>query len=181
MRDLETLIVKAVPKLGKGDAKAAKRRAKVARRIGALWNSGPKRVEALGVTVKDHQPVDGDGDALLEAVRAQLGDREFARLLRGVWKQLLKKREAETSKSERLRIAKREAARAKAETQKKATKKKKKKKAPEPAPALTLSSHDDLDEGDELAIPAGELAIPDDALAIPDDELSSPRATTASW
>lgn len=159
MADLDALLVRAVPRLGKGDRKAAKLRTKLTARVGALWNGGPRRLKRVGLEIGDHAPIAAEGDALLAAVREQAGDRALLKLVRAAWKDLSRQLAERKQREEQAAEAAPPPRRPRREP------------AAEPAPALTISSHDELEEGEPT------LAVPDDsgiALAVPDDEDEAP-------
>ena len=161
MADVESLLHKAIPRLRKGDPKAAKLRGKLIKLATRLWSKGPRRLQKLGVVVGDDDwefvHPEGDPETFLEQAHEVLGDKGFVRLFRAV-KAELAERVAKKKESARQEVV----------------------AAPPPKSgsgegALHFSDVGEVDGGSgELSIPDDdELSIPDDSgigLALPPDE-----------
>jgi tetratricopeptide (TPR) repeat protein len=164
MADVERLLHKAVPRLRKGDPKAAKLRGRLTRLAASLWSKGPHRLQRLGTVVGDDDweavHPEGDPEAFLEQAHGVLGDKGFVRFVRAVKEELAARvaRKKESAQNQPV------------------VKPPKPKSEPEPDPkAMHFSDVKEIDDGsDELALPPDEeLSIPDDSdmgLTLPPDE-----------
>lgn len=152
--DVEELLVRAVPRLGRDDPQTARVRAKLVAMAFGAWERGPARLAKLGVKVEETPPLPegSDGKRLL-ALRKALGSGRFVALFQALKDELAravaeKKASGSSKASSGVRPAKR------AESGRVA----KPKKSASGEQRLTMSSHSSDGSG------SGE------ALAVPDDE-----------
>lgn len=172
-RDTRSLLIRAIPRLEKGDEKAKKLEAKLAKIGVAFWNKGPRGLKKLGLTLdpSDHEELDRRG--LFKGAHAALGDREFVRFVRRLKEVLAKKAaqraEAGEEGSEAPRREKSSSARREKSSSARRKKSRSSRSKPEPEPMAVVPEHIPDDEARELKMSGPELTISGDGLTLPDD------------
>jgi tetratricopeptide (TPR) repeat protein len=83
--DVEELLVRAVPRLGRDDPQTAKVRAKLVAMAFGVWERGPARLAKLGVKVEETPPLpEGSEAKRLLALRKALGSGRFVALFQAL-------------------------------------------------------------------------------------------------
>jgi hypothetical protein len=186
-RDIQSLLHRAVPRLKKGDAKAEKLEAKIAKLGTSLWNKGPRGLRKIGVKLEADDHREFERDELFEGAREILGDKEFVRFVRKV-KDVLQRKLADkkaSSDGTGSTRSKRSSGRSSGRKRRERSGRRKREPDPEPVevsvtaesepkgPDLTLSGSDGVDVPAELTLSGSdELEIPDESgegLVVPDE------------
>ncbi len=165
--DVEELLVRAVPRLGRDDPQTAKVRAKLVAMAFGVWERGPARLAKLGVKVEDTPPLPegSDGKRLL-ALRKALGSGRFVALFQALKDELAravaeKKASGSSKASSGVRKTSGRAQRAEADGVKRAgSGRAPKAKSASGEHKLTMSSHSS--DGGSGSGSSVNLAVPED-------------------